>query len=287
MFNSKIIRAMTQDGSARVFVIDSTAIVNAAIGYHHTAPTATAALGRVLTATSMMGTLLKDPGNTVTVNIRGDGIAGSVLAVSDYSGNVKGYIQNPDADLPLKSNGKLDVSGIIGSGSLSVVRDTGMREPFVGVTNLVSGEIAEDITAYYVESEQIPTLCALGVLVDRDYTCKAAGGVLVQLLPYAAEETVTQIEENAHLLVNVSSLFAQGKSCRDVMDLALNGIPYDLFDEIDVAYSCDCSRDRMMRALATVGKEDLTRILAEEGRIECECHFCDQKYSFTAEDLGL
>lgn len=287
MSESKIIRAMTADGSARVFVINSTAIVNAAVGYHHTAPTATAALGRVLTATSMMGTLLKDAGNTVTVHVRGDGIAGSVLAVSDYSGNVKGYIQNPSADLPLKANGKLDVSGIIGSGSISVVRDTGMREPFVGVTNLVSGEIAEDITAYYVESEQVPTLCALGVLVDRDYSCKAAGGVLVQLLPYAADETVAQLEENARLLVNVSSLFAEGKSCSDVMNLVLNGIPYDLFDEIDVAYSCDCSRDRMLRALATVGKDELDHILSEDGEIECKCHFCDRAYRFTAADLGF
>ena len=284
---AEILRGMTRDGSAQILVINSSDMVNEAVRIHKTSPTATAALGRVLTATSLLGTTLKDKGNTLSVNFRGDGPCGHVLAVTDYLGNVRGYIQNPHIDLPRKANGKLDVSAAIGNGTLVVIKDVGEKEPYNGIVNIVSGEIAEDITAYYVESEQIPTLCALGVLVDRDYTCKAAGGVLVQLLPYAAEETVTQIEENAHLLVNVSSLFAQGKSCRDVMDLALNGIPYDLFDEIDVAYSCDCSRDRMMRALATVGKEDLTRILAEEGRIECECHFCDQKYSFTAEDLGL
>lgn len=281
---------MTRDGSARAFVVDSTAIVNDAIKYHGTTPTASALLGRTLTAASIMGTLLKDKGNSLTLNIRGDGPAKNVIAVSDYAGNVKGYIQNPIVDIPKKSNGKLDVSGAIGHGTLSVSKDIGLKEPYSGTIQLVSGEIAEDITQYFASSEQTPSLCALGVLIDRDYSCLAAGGVLVSLLPFAAEETISQLEKNASKLANVSRLFADGLSTLDVMNIALEGIEYDIFDELDVAYKCDCSRERCARALVSLGRKEVEGIFAEcraEGKpeeIQFECHFCDRKYLFSRDE---
>ena len=290
--NSKILRVMTRDGSARAFVINSTDIVNEAIRFHNTAPTATALLGRVLTAASMMGTLLKDPGNTLTLTVRGDGPAGTTLAVSDYAGNVKGYIANPAADVQRKPNGKLDVSGAVGYGTLSIVKDIGLKEPYSGMIELVSGEIAEDVTEYFHSSEQTPSACALGVLVNPDHTCLAAGGLLVQLLPFADEETAAKIEQNLSKFSSISSLIAEGKSLNELIDLALDGIEYDIFDEIDVGYSCDCSRDRMERAIISLGQKDIEEIFAEcraEGKseeIEICCQFCDKKYKFFREDLS-
>lgn len=283
---------MTRDGSARAFVINSTDIINEAIRLHHTAPTATALLGRTLTAASMMGTLLKEPGNTLTLTIRGDGPAGTTLAVSDYAGNVKGYIANPETDIARKPNGKLDVSGAVGNGTLSVVKDIGLKEPYSGMIELVSGEIAEDVTEYFHVSEQTPSACALGVLVNPDKSCLAAGGLLIQLLPFADEKTVDRIEQNLSKFSSISSLIAEGKSLRELIDTALDGIEYDVFDEIPVCYACDCTRDRMERAIISLGKKDIEEIFAEcrsEGKseeIEICCQFCDKKYKFTRDDLG-
>ena len=292
MEHGTILRGMTRDGSARITVINSQAIVQEMIQLHNTSHTASAALGRLLTATSLIGCMMGEKENTVTVGIHGDGALGKLLAVSDYYGNVRGYVQNPTAEVPRKPNGKLDVGAAVGNGTLYVIRDDGKSPtPHIGTVGLVSGEIAEDIAAYYAESEQIPTLCALGVLVAPDGSCLAAGGVMVQLLPFADSAVVDMIEKNAAQLTSVTDLLRSGLSPMDIANIAMKDIPFDPFDEITVDYLCPCSRERMREALRKVGEKDLREMLDEEeaeGKaraLTVSCQFCNKSYVFDEKDI--
>ena len=288
---STILRAMTQDGSARILVINSTAMVNGMRASHKTSPTATAALGRTLTAASMIGTMLPEDGDTVTITFAGDGEAGKIIAVADYYGTVKGYIQNPLANPPKKPNGKLDVSAAVGSGTLSFVKAVGEGEPETGVIEITTGEIAEDIATYFAMSEQVPTLLSLGVRVDKDYSCLAAGGVLIQLLPFPDNDTVDKLEKNAMCLSNISSYFERGLSNKEIADIALEGIPYDVFDTLEVEYKCDCSGERMLKKIRSLGRLEVENMLNEqeaEGKpreLCAICRFCNTEYTFTEKEL--
>ena len=288
---STILRAMTRDGSARILVINSKGMVNSVVSSHHTSPTGTAALGRLVTAASMIGTMLPEDKDSVTITFAGDGPAGKLIAVGDYFGNVKGYIQNPLVDVPKKSNGKLDVGAAVGAGTLSFVKQVGEVEPQIGMTEITSGEIAEDIASYFANSEQVPTLLSLGVLVDKDYSCLAAGGVLIQLLPFPDDKTVDLIERNARELTNVSRLFEQGMTNEEILEVALRDVPFDLFDTIEVEYTCDCSRERMQKKIRSLRREDILTMLDEqeaEGKpreLEAVCRFCRSAYTFTEKEL--
>ena len=281
---SYICRAISRDGGARIIFTNSTDIVRIASEIHHTSKTMTAALGRALSAASLMGSLLKDKDNSLTLQIKGDGPAGTIVCVSDYAGNVRGYADNPNAELPPNSAGKLNVGGAVGKGSLYVIKDMGMSDPYVGVSELVSGEIGDDITAYFAQSEQTPSVCALGVRVDREKRCTAAGGFLIQLLPGADESIIPKLEENIGRMDSVSSLIFAGRCGEEIIAQAFDGIEYDMFDEFDTDYVCTCSRQRYLTALAGLGDKDMDEL--RDGKpIEARCHFCGKKYSFTAEEI--
>ncbi len=288
---STILRGMTQDGSARILVINSRKIVDDMINFHKTTPTASAALGRTVTAASMIGTMLPEEKDTVSISISGDGEAGRIIAVGDYFGNVKGYIQNPLVNPPKKPNGKLDVGAAVGRGTLSFVKSVGNDEPQVGTIELVSGEIAEDIATYFAKSEQVPTVLSLGVLVDKDYSCLASGGVLIQLMPFPDEKTVDLIERNAADLVNISRYFEKGMTNEEIAEIAMRDIPFDIFDTLDVSYKCDCGRDRMLKKIKSLGKTEVIKMLDEqvaEGKsreLTAVCRFCNTEYTYSENEL--
>ena len=288
---SKMLRAMTRDGSARLMVLNSREMVNGMREAHLTSPTATAALGRTLTAASMIGTMLPEEGDTVTITFSGDGEAGKIIAVGDYYGNVKGYIQNPLVNPPKKPNGKLDVGAAVGQGTLSFVKAVGDGDLQTGMTEIVTGEIAEDIATYFAKSEQIPTVLSLGVRVDKDYTCLAAGGVLIQLMPFPDEATVDLIERNARNLSNISQYFEMGMTNEQIAEIAMKDIPFDVFDNLEVEYKCDCSRARMCKKILSLGEKEIIGMLNDqeaEGKpreLTAICRFCNTEYTFTEKEL--
>ena len=285
--SSHITRLMSRDGSARLLVIESTALVQRAQQIHSTSKTMTAVLGRALTGCSLMGSLLKDADHTLTLQFKGGGPAGTVCCVSDYAGNVRGYADHPEIELPPNAIGKLDVGGAVGrDGVMQVIKDLGMStQPYSGMSPLHSGEIADDITEYFARSEQTPTVCALGVRCGTDKRCIAAGGFLLQLLPFADEGTVDRLEKNVSGITSVSSIVGRPDSAKVLIDLVFDGIEYDLFDEIPIEYRCSCSRSRYRSALRSLGREELTDMIAQGEDVECVCRFCGERYCFSTDEL--
>ena len=282
----QIVRGMTADGFVKVVGITTRDIVECARQIHKTLPTATAALGRVLTAASMMGNMQKTEQGSLTLRFQGGGPLGTLLAVSDWQGNVRGYVENPQISLLEKYRGKLDVGAAVGAdGTLTVIRDLRMKDPYIGTVPLVSGEIAEDITSYFVQSEQIPTACALGVLVDTDQSVRAAGGYLIQMLPGAPDHIVDQLERSIAAVGNVTSVLDAGASAEELLRMLLVGMDLRLLETEPVCYRCYCSRDRVASTLLSLGERELMDILAEGETVTVSCQFCDAEYAFTPDDI--
>lgn len=284
----KLVRAMTADGSVKAVAVTSRDLTEQARHIHKTLPTATAALGRALAAASMMGNALKEDAASLTLQIKGGGPLGTVLAVSDHLGWVRGYVQNPHTDLPLREDGKLNVGAAVGcDGTLTVIKDLGMKEPYIGSVGLLGGEIAEDLAAYFVESEQIPTACALGVLVDTDQSVRAAGGYIIQLLPGAAEDVITKVEQGVLAAGPVTALLDASPNPEELLRTVLGGFNVEILETSSVGYKCYCSRDRVERALISMGAAELEDLLAEQGGCELGCQFCDKVYRYSAQELRV
>ncbi len=283
---AQLIRCISENGGVLVTAIDSTEIVEKMLRIHRTSPVCSAALGRLLTAAVLMSANLKSVQDTLTLRIKADGPALSLIAVANGRGEVKGCIGNPDVELPLRSDGKLNVGGAVGAdGMLTVIKDLGLKEPYVGQVPLVSGEIAEDITSYYATSEQIPTVCALGVLVDVDCHIRRAGGYLLQLLPGATDAEIDRLEKNVAAMQSVTALLDQGMTATQIAMLAMDGFQPNLLDEQSADYRCDCSRDRMERALISLGRKELEQLQREQDELELGCQFCGTKYKFKASEI--
>lgn len=269
-----------------VSAVDSTDIVAYAEQIHGTSAVVTAALGRMLTAVSMMGNMLKGKDNTISLKIDGGGPAGAITVSADSTGNVRGYAQNNIVEIPLKPNGKLDVSGAVGTnGNFFVVKDLGMKEPYNGFVPIVSGEIAEDITSYYATSEQIPTVCALGVLVNPDLTVKKAGGYILQLLPFTEDEIITKIEQNLARVKPVTKLLDEGMDIEDIVRDVLDGFEVEVIYEQEVEYKCKCTREKIEATLQGLGRNELEGMLKDLPQVDVKCHFCNTDYSFSKTDI--
>lgn len=281
----KTVRYITSDGSAFVMAADTTNIVAQMEKYHKTSAVVSAALGRLLTAASMMGILLKGQDDNVTLRLNGNGPAGALIAVSDSNGNPRGYVQNPVVELPLNARGKLDVASAVGTeGYLYVVKDIGLKEPYSGAVPIVSGEIAEDITSYFAISEQIPTVCALGVLVNPDLTIRKAGGFLIQLLPGADNAVIDRVEQSVMHIRPVTEMLDSGMTPDEIAETALNGFELEKLDEAFTEYRCTCTRQRVENALLSTGREELQSMLLD-CPVHVECHFCDKVYDFQKSDI--
>ena len=284
--SDKRIRAIAKDAAIQITAVTSIETVERARQIHQTLPTATAALGRVLTICSIMGSQLKVDDGSVTIQFKGNGPLGSVVCVSDSEGNVRGYMQNPACDLPLRQDGKLNVGAGIGQGYLMVIKDIGLKDPVTGTTVLVNGEIAEDMTRYFVESEQIPSACALGVLVGVEQQVKQAGGYLVQLMPGYTEEDIDKLEENIKNAGAMTAMLESGMTLEQIVYKVLDGFDVEILEESEFEYRCNCSRDKVIRALISMGRKELTELMNEQQNAEITCQFCDKVYSFTSDEIG-
>ena len=284
--SDQLVRAISKDGYVKAVAVSTRELTERARQIHRTLPVGTAALGRTLAAASMMGNALKGEGASVTLQIKGDGPLGRILAVSDNEGNVRGTVDNPGVDIPLRSDGKLDVGAAVGmDGTLTVIRDLNMKEPYVGSVGLLGGEIAEDLAAYFVESEQIPTACGLGVLVDRDQSVLTAGGYLIQLLPGASEDIITMVEGGIYAAGPVTELLKEDSDPESLLRRVMSDFDLEILEKSPIEYRCYCSRERMERALISLGPEQLQNLIDEQGSAELTCQFCDNVQNFSQEQL--
>ncbi|MBU5294178.1 Hsp33 family molecular chaperone HslO [Anaerosalibacter bizertensis] len=281
-----VIRAIDEKGTIRVFVASTTNLVEEARKTHNTMPTGTAALGRTLTAASIMGTMMKNEKESISIQFRGDGPIKNIAVVSNSKGEVKGYLGDPTVDLPLKSNGKLDVGGAVGrNGRVIVIKDFGLKDPYIGQSSIVSGEIAEDLTYYFANSEQQPSAVNLGVLVDRDLSVKAAGGYIVQLLPGTLDEDIDKLEECIKNSEPISTLIDKGLTPEEILENVFGKFNMNILDRKEVSFKCNCSRDKIETTLRSLGEKEIKSMIEEDGKAEVICHFCNEKYNFSKEDL--
>ncbi len=281
----ELIRGLSSDGFVKISAVNTRNLTEKARNIHMMLPVVTAAIGRTMAVTSIIGNSMKENGSSITVRINGGGPVGTIMVVSDNFGNVRSYVQNPAVDLPLREDGKLNVGAAVGNdGTLTVIRDFGFGEPYTTTTQLVSGEIAEDFAQFFVESEQVPTACALGVLVDRDQSVLAAGGYVVQLLPGAPEELAIAVEENVHKSGSVTSMLSVG-TLEEMVYRVMDGFNVKIVEKNSIEYKCYCSRQRVLDAVVGIGKAEINKILDEDKKIEVKCRFCDKVYTFTKNDF--
>lgn len=280
-----IVRATAADGQIRAFAATTRDLVETARSAHNTSPVATAALGRLLTAGAMMGIMMKGEDDLLTLRVEGDGPIGGLLVTADSRGDVKGYAFHPDVMLPPNEKGKLDVGGALGIGVLSVIRDIGLKEPYVGQTILVSGEIAEDLTYYYATSEQVPSSVALGVLMNKENTVRQAGGFIIQLLTGASDEMIDKLEARLGEIAPITALLDQGKTPEEILNDLLGDFGLEILDRIPTRFHCDCEKSRVARAIISIGKKEISDMIEEGKPIEVSCHFCNRIYTFTVDEL--
>lgn len=280
-----LVRATAADAQIRAFAATTRQMVETARQKHDTSPVVTAALGRLLTAGSMMGSMLKGEEDLLTLQVTGDGPMGGMTVTADSKGHVKGYANEPQVILPANSQGKLDVGGAVGSGILRVIQDSGLKDPYVGQTVLQTGEIAEDLTYYFATSEQVPSSVGLGVLMERDNTVRQAGGFIVQLMPFAEEETISRLEQNLGKIRSVTSMLDEGLTPEELLGLVLEGMDIQFRDTSEVEFSCSCSKERVEKALISIGREEIDKMIADGEPIEVKCHFCNKGYQFSVQEL--
>lgn len=280
-----LVRAIAANGQVRAFAAYTKNTVETARQAHNTSPVVTAGLGRLLTAGAMMGSMMKGDRDVLTIKAEGSGPVGHYLVTADSKGNVKGYAANPNVILPANAAGKLDVGGSLGVGLLTVIKDLGLKEPYTGTCELVSGEIAEDLTYYFASSEQTPSSVGLGVLMTKDNTVNVAGGFIIQLMPDATEETISIVEEKISTIKSVTSMLENGLDPEGIINLILGGLNPEILDKMPVRFHCNCSKERVSKALIAIGKKELDNIIADNEPIEVKCHFCNKAYNFTVDEL--
>lgn len=279
-----IVRATAGNGQIRAFAATTQNLVEEARQRHNTSPVATAALGRLLTTGTMMGSMMKNDSDVLTIQIKGDGPIGGLTVTADVNGNVKGYVENPDVILPPK-NGKLDVGGAIGIGLLNIIKDMGLKEPYVGQTILVTSEIAEDLTYYFANSEQVPSSVGLGVLMNKDNTVRCAGGFIVQVMPFVTDEVVTKLEKNIKKISSVTSMLDDGCTPEQMLEHVLDDLDMVVTDTLPAAFKCNCSHERIEKAIISIGKKDIQEMIDEGKEVEVKCHFCNTAYTFSVDEL--